>query len=173
MMKVKVLSEHGYDEAMLGLSLSYNRPVKEMPKVARKLGVHSADSGHQKFLEFLTVYLDITAPRYWWQQYDTYRIMSKASESTMHTVMKRALTQDNFVVPIYQNTLDRLNYLIKLKNFNQLKVELSEGFLQRRVVKTDYKTLNHIYRQRKDHRLVEWAMFFEKINLKHSEFAIF
>lgn len=172
-MKVEVLSEHGYDEAMLGLSLSYNRPVERMPQTAKRLMAHPGDSGHQKFLEFLTVYLDITAPRYWWQQFDTYRIMSKASESTMHTVMKGELTQDDFVVPIHKQILDRLNYLIEICNFNQLKVELPEGFLQRRVVKTDYKTLNHIYRQRKDHRLVEWAMFFEKINLKHPEFAIF
>ena len=71
-MKIKILKEAGYDEALLGLSLSYNTKIERMDKVAAKL--YCKDGGHNKFLESICVWLDITAARYWWQEFDTYRI---------------------------------------------------------------------------------------------------
>lgn len=157
-MKVEILREAGYEEAMLGLSLSRNKPVEDMPAVAVKL--HDKDGGHNKFLETICVWLDVTMPRYFWCQFDTYRIgMTKQSESTMYTVLHRPLIQADFSYPIPDETLTRLNTLITWKNFTMLKNELPEGFLQRRIVTTNYKTLRNIINQRKNHRLNEWRFF--------------
>lgn len=169
-MNVKILREAGYEQAMLGLSLSYKADVSRMPARAVKLA--PMDGGHNKFLEAMCVWLDIRAPRYWWSQFDTYRAgMSKQSESTMHTLMRRPLTQNDFEQSIDPEILGILNAKIWTENFNGVKRCLPEAFLQRRVVTTNYKTLRHVYRQRHDHKLSEWQDFCDALrNLKHREF---
>lgn len=169
-MRVKILSEHGYDEAMLGLSLSYNQPIEKMENVAIRLA--PKDGGHNKFLESIFVWVDIVAPRYWWQQFDAYRIgVTKQSESTMHTLVKRPLTQNDFseVIPAWY--MDYLNNLIEEKRFFILKSCLPEGFLQRRIVCLNYKSIRHIMKQRGLHKLFEWREFcLAMVNgLKHGE----
>ena len=169
-MEVKVLREAGYNEAMLGLSLSYRTDVNRMPKVARRLAYKGGS--HAKFLESICVWLDITAPRYWWQQFDTYRVgMTKQSESTMHTILERKLTVKDFSRPIPIQTLDRLNGLMRDGLFAQLKVELPEGFRQRRIICTNYQTIRRIINQRKTHRLCEWHDFIDQLvpQLEHPE----
>lgn len=117
-------------------------------------------AGHDKFMEQIIHYLVIEAPRYWWSQFDTYRVgTSKSSESTMHTLMKKPLTQSNFQLPIGDAALANLNDLIASKKFNEAKNALPEGFLQTRLVVTNAKTLRNMYLQRKDHRLEEWKYF--------------
>jgi len=161
-MIVNKLNECGYDEAMIGLSLSYGKKPDGMHQVASKLA--SKGDGHNKFLESMVVWLDIIAPRYWWQQFDTYRIgITKQSASTMHTLMNRELTQADFQIAIDYGTLEHLNYLITTKQFDLLKNELPEGFLQRRIVCLNYKTLRNIIKQRKTHKLVEWQMFIKNV----------
>ena len=161
-MKVVVLNEAGYDEAMLGLSLSYNQPVENMPTVANKLA--HKDDGHNKFLESIVVWLDITAPRYWGQQFDTYRIgVTKQSESTMHTLRQHRLTQDNFAHTVPDQWLNWINSALDNASLSYIKGLLPEGFLQRRIVCTNYKALRHIIKQRKNHRLSEWQFFISEI----------
>ncbi len=161
-MNVEILKEAGYEEAMLGLSLSHLQPVEDMPAIAYRLAYK--DAGHNKFLESIVVWLDIAAPRYWWQQFDTYRVgITKQSESTMHTLMNRKLKRSDFEYPIHLDTLRRLNELIEGGYFEMLKSDLPEGFLQRRIVCTNYKVLRHIVLQRKDHRLPEWQFFISEI----------
>ena len=170
-MIVRVLHECGYEQAMLGLSLSFDKPVGDMPKVAEKM--YCKEGGHNKFLESIVVWLDVTAPRYWWQQMDTYRTgVTKQSESTMHTMMKRELTQDDFQLPLHTGILTWINMLIRQKQFDKLKATLPEGFLQRRILCTNYQTLRRIIKQRRDHRLKEWQYFIEEImdQLHHQEF---
>lgn len=158
-MQVKILTERGYDEAMLGLSLSYNQPTERMPTVTGKL-LKTGRDGEKKFLEFISVWLDITAPRYWWQQFDTYRIgVSRQSESTMHTILRKPLEQGDFAQPIPEVFLGTLNHLIREREFTLVKNLLPEGFLQRRIVCTNYGALVRIFGQRHDHRLAEWQMF--------------
>lgn len=157
-MTVSILTEAGYNEALLGLSLSHNAPIDRMPRVAHKLA--PKDGGHNKILESISVWMDIKAPRYWWQEFDTYRVgVTKQSESTMHTLMKRELTQEDFVEPISGRVLTVLNEMIQFKEFRNAKVHLPEGFLQRRIVCTNYKALRHIILQRYRHRLPEWQVF--------------
>lgn len=161
-MKVEILREAGYDEAILGLSLSYNTTIESAEEVAVRL--YDKDGGHNKFLESIVVWLDITAPTFWWIQMDTYRVgMTKQSQSTMHTVMRRPLTQSDFWLPIPPHTLNGLNELIAAGNFVQLINNLPKGHCQRRIVCTNYKALRHIVSQRHDHQLVEWQFFVEAV----------
>ena len=161
-MDVCVLKEHGYDEAMLGLSLSYGQDPERMPTVANRLAFKG--DGHSKFLESMVVWLDINAARYWWSHCDTYRAgISKQSQSTMHTITKHYLTQSDFehaVLPMY---LDHLNTLVTAKDWQKLKWDLPESFLQRRIVCLNYAVLQRIIRQRRTHKLIEWTTFIEAI----------
>ncbi len=170
-MQVKVLYEAGHEQSLLGLSLSYEQSLDKMEGVAEKLA--QRDNGENKFLESIVVWLDVTAPRYWWQQFDTYRVgITKQSGSTMHTILKRILMQDDFERPLPLQTLARLNELVLSRDFENLKNELPEGFLQRRIVCTNYKALRHIIQQREKHRLGAWQLFCHEIQVQvqHPEY---
>ena len=175
-MRVQILREAGYEEAMLGLSLSWASNKDRSAEIATKLAYKHG--GHNKFLESMVVWIDIVAPRYWWSEMDTYRVgVTKQSESTMHTITKRHLNQSDFERPV---ELDRINNLIdeyhridsdKKSFLVWIKNTLPEGFLQRRIVCTNYKALQNIYHQRKSHRLPEWSVFCDSLlGLEHSEF---
>jgi hypothetical protein len=165
-----ILSEHGYEEAMLGLSLSYNTSIDRAKEVALKLA--HKQGGHNNFLESIYVWLDIRMPRYWWVQMDSYRMKAQSSESTMHTLLKKELTQENFVEHIPETLLQHLNWLIEIKDLRRTKRMLPEGFLQRRIVCVSYKTLQNIVRQRETHKLEEWEAFIEVLReeIKYKEF---
>lgn len=156
-MNIRVLKESGHEESMLGLSLSFGSDPSKLKLTAMSLA--RKDGGHNKFLESIIVWLDVTAPRFWWSQADTYRLSSKNSESTMHTVTKRKLTQKDFQYPIPVTILDTLNMYIEAKDLRMIKNMLPEGFLQRRVWCVSYKTLKNIISQRMDHKLPEWKLF--------------
>lgn len=187
-MTVTVLEEAGFLQALMGLGLSHgltsDQPVgdslltcqTEAKLKTRAAALATFDGGHNKFLESIQVWLDVRAPRYWWQEFDTYRIgVTKQSESTMHTLGKRLLNQNDFVEPIPMAILDKLNWLVdryqactrfKLAPevvWRELKGLLPEGFLQRRVISTNYKALRGIYFQRRNHKLLEWQLFFKAV----------
>ena len=157
---VKVLREAGHEEALLGMSLSHGTCKDRAARAAR---LAPKQGGHNKFLESIILWLDVRAARYWWQQADTYRVATKQSESTMHTILKRPLMQGDFARLIHQPTLDRLNGLLQDQRFEQLKNELPEGFLQRRIWCMSYKTLQNICMQRQHHRLREWPEFVQQV----------
>jgi hypothetical protein len=157
-MIISTITVAGYDEALLGLSLSYKADYQNMSQLAERLA--HRQGGHNKFLESIIAWLDINAPRYWWSQFDTYRHATKQSESTMHTLKRRLLTQADFETRIKEEYLDYLNSLIETKaHIKQIKAALPEGFLQRRIVCTSYKTLQNIFHQRCTHRLDDWTQF--------------
>lgn len=170
-MNVLVLKESGYEEAMLGISLSFNSDIDRMGSRAERLA--PLDMGHNKFLESICVWLDIDAPRYWWSQFDTYRIgVTKQSESTMHTLTKRELTQDDFEIPVHPTILGIVNGYIRDGYLIDAKANLPEAFLQRRVVCTNYKSLRGVVKQRASHKLPEWQIFVQKLEeqLSHPEY---
>lgn len=170
-MNVKILKECGYEEALLGLSLSYNRDPEDMVSVSK--GLYVKDGGHNGFLESIYIWLDINAPRYWWSEADRYRLTTKQSESTMHTILKTPLTNDNFEGgEILDNYLAYLNQLIRDKEFVKLKRALPESFLQRRVWVMNYKVLRNIMWQRYNHKLEEWQIFCRECynQVEHKEF---
>ena len=94
---------------------------------------------HAKAIRGLMVYVEIDAPRYWWQEMDTYRIGSErlSSASTMHIQGKGLSTEE----------------LVAMKD------ALPEGTMQKRVQMFSYQTLRRIYFQRRDHRLPHWHVF--------------
>ena len=171
-MDVKIVEEHGHTTAVEGIGLSYNitdfdRLVNIGGRLAHRQG------GHNKFLESIGVWLDIRAPRYWWQEFDTYRVgMTKQSESTMHTLFKKELFPSDFTPETPPRCIALLNTQIRLYRDAEdpdirdhllrcIKAALPEGYLQRRIVFTNYKVLQHMCWQRRHHRLEEWHTFIE------------
>ncbi|MBU1050661.1 hypothetical protein KKG90_11635 [Candidatus Bipolaricaulota bacterium] len=169
-MNLLILEEHGYSAALLGLCLSYNQNPDRMPEVAKKLCFKG--DGHNKFLESIVVWIDMDAPRYFWLQFDTYRVgVSKQSESTMHTMTSRPLQQTDFEYPIPEAHLQHLNALIAEGQWQAAKRDLPESFLQRRIVCLNYMVLQRMIRQRESHRLAEWRAFVNGVlrQAEHSE----
>ncbi len=170
-MRVLVLEEHGHDSALLGLSLSHRQDPAKMPVVARRLAL--LGDGHNKFLESIVVWLDIAAPRYFWQEFDTYRIgVTRQSESTMHTMTQRPLAQADFAHPVPDAHLAHLNRLIAEGRWEETKWQLPESFLQRRIVSASYLALQRVVRQRASHRLPEWRAFIDALlaSVEHPEY---
>lgn len=184
-MDLKIIQEQGYYEALFGLGLSYGitselnmaqflnsgRYRDKLKEVASKLC--KKDGGHNKFLESIQIWVDVIAPRYFWQEADTYRVGStKQSESTIHTIIKKELSEVNFEGRIDKDILNILNTEIKNKNFEFVKHHLPESFLQRRIWNLNYKTLRNIINQRTGHKLKEWNIFITSIKeqVNHPEF---
>jgi len=168
---VEKIEEAGFTAAMVGLALNKNQSPERMPGIAKKLS--AMDLGHNKFLEHLMVWVTVIAPRYWWQDADTYRLTSKQSQSTNHTVMRRPLTSDDFEdEDVDYDTLWRLNSFIEDKKFLRLKKYLPEGFLQAREWRLDYKTIRGIILQRRNHVLPHWQEFIKQLLalVDHPEF---
>jgi hypothetical protein len=171
-MIASVIREAGFKEAMLGLSLSYGQTWEPddgmgwLKGYELMLKLSGRDKGHNKYLESIVVWLDMTAPRYFWSEFDTYRVgVTKQSESTMHTIKRNPLTQLDFVARIKAEYLDYLNALIEdCAPIEKIKAALPEGFLQRRIVCTNYKALRTIYTQRRKHKLHEWKMFCQDLD---------
>ena len=177
-MKVKVLSESGYNEAVLGFSLSYNTTIERTKTILPKYAF--GIPGENKFLESIVLWIDINAPLFLWTEFDTYRVgITKQSESTMHTLAKTELTFDNFEYSFLEFYLAYLNLTRKeVLNGNitidNLKSVLPSGFLQRRIVSMNYKCLQNIYNQRRNHRLPQWKYFCTEMlhQIEHPEFII-
>lgn len=161
-MKINIVKEAGYEIALEGISLSYKQPIANMEAVSRK--IFNKEDGSNKFLESIILWIDIVAPRYWWIQMDSYRVgITKQSEATLHSIMNKQVTIDNFEGNIPRNTIERLNQLISENDLYQLKRELPEAFLQRRIICTNYLTLRRIIRQRRKEYFKEWNLFITEI----------
>ena len=162
MMEVDKMGEAGYIEALYGLALSHGRVQEEMPSVAERLC--AKDGGHNKFLESMVTWWRIRAPRYWWQEFDTYRVgATKQSESTMHTLMRRELDRTDFVPGVSQDIIDEVNKSIADGDLSAAKKNLPEGFMQTRIVCVNYKALRNMIVQRRAHRLREWQVFISEV----------
>lgn len=177
-MQVKVLREAGYEESLLGLSLSHNRPAEEMSQVAEKL--YCKDDSESKFLRHIDVWLQVDAPRYWWMEMAEYRIGQHwiddwewQSESTMHTLMK-GISDEDFVEGTNPYSIDCVESHIRNNNFLRAKANLPEGFIQARVVKTNYQAIRRIIKQRRGHKLPEWQEFITLVleQIEHREFFV-
>lgn len=175
-MKVRVREEAGLMNALLGMALSYwdqdgdldswwdeSRKIKAFD---RSVKLAFMQGGHNKFLESIQVWVEIRATRAFWQEFDTYRAgVTKQSASTMHTLKKRNLTVDDFSTNTDQLVISTFNVLLNAYNndINKIKDNLPEGFLQTRIVCTNYKVLQHIIWQRHNHRYKAWREFCEQL----------
>lgn len=167
--------EAGFEEALLGMSLSFYDHAKDLDtwwdeekytkayKRSKKLAFRGG--GHNKFLESIQVWILIQAPRDFWSEFDTYRSgVSKQSASTMHTLDKRIAVKADFDPETTDVAIENLNALINAKaSVSTIKKNLPEGWLQERMVSTNYKTLQNIVAQRHNHRLKQWPQFIEEL----------
>ena len=187
-MRINILKEEGFKEALLGLGLSYDVTsnifsVDEMINIQQKLyeislKLYNKEGGHNKFLESIQIWVDIDAPRYFWSEYDTFRVgTSKQSESTMHTIKKKEFTINMFEtnsksLKIFNELIPILNRVRVLEDTETIKQILPEAFLQRRIVSTNYKVLRNIIYQRRNHKLKLWPEFchFMVENVEHPEY---
>lgn len=137
-------------------------------KLARTLV--KAGKEHRKFLRQIFISVDVTAPRYWWSEFDTYGIgVTKNSCSTMHKINAYPFTIDMFeldeIFPYDSilNTIKKLEELRQLYNKNKdirylraIKQRLPESFLQKRTLTLNYEVVFELVRQREHHLLSEW-----------------
>lgn len=134
-----------------------------------------AGSDHRKFIRQIFVSVDVTAPLYWWKEYDTYKVGTVAnSTSTMHKITSKAFTREDFSCDkMSKETLAKFDeviaYLEALRNkYLETKDKqdwydiiqfLPSSYNQMRTCTLNYENLRNIYASRKHHKLKEWHVF--------------
>ena len=145
--------------------------------------VANAGTDHRKSMRMMPVYVRITAPLYWWKEFDTYKVGTVANScSTMHKIMDKEFTLEDFSVERMSDYLlvgvealvDTLNTLRDLyinydkyddpetpkqKIWDSVIQLLPSSYNQTRNVMMNYEVLANIYKSRKDHKLDEWREF--------------
>lgn len=142
-----------------------------------------AGADHRKFLRMINVTMDISAPTYWWAEFDTYKIGTvRNSCSFMHKGTSNPFCIDDFsccagdidnteqVATTWQIVVNTLNELrekyLETKDktiFQEIRNLLPSGYMQRSTVQLNYEVLLNMYKSRKNHRLQEWRDFCEWI----------
>ncbi len=209
MLKVEKLTVHGFEEAIRGMRNPYDSWDKSDTTIDYETG--SVDVGdndillmrklvaggpvHAKFRRMITVSMDITAPLYWWKEFDTYKVGTVANScSTMHTIMNKEFTPEDFSCErligdpddyaftpayIFSETIRMLNYMrekyLKEKGIVDNKITeetwwqviqlLPSSYNQKRTVLLNYEVLSNIYMWRKNHKLDEWHQFIDAISV--------
>ena len=155
--------------------------------------LRNCGTDHRKFMRMITVYMDITAPLYWWKEYDTYKVGTVANScSTMHKISAKEFTLDDFShehlsyrsIHLLSDIIGALNdyryihldrtagdsyveedgRVIKEKDaWWQMIQLLPSSYNQRRTVMLNYEVLANMYKSRKNHKLDEWRTFCEYI----------
>ena len=166
--KIQYLTDFGVNiligENDLGL-------MQRLIKAAVKEG-----NSHSKFLRQIMVCVDITAPLYWWKEFDTYRVGTVAiSTSTMHKMASKPITLDCFDIDDYCpeviTSKEEIDYFIQFleglrikyletkdkKYWKELIRWLPEGWMQTRTVTLNYQVLRQMYWDRHKHKLNEWS----------------
>ena len=137
-----------------------------------------AGNEHRKFMRQIFVSVDITAPIYWWKEFDTYKVGTVAnSTSTMHKIHSKPFEMSDFstdhmtdaTLEIMQKNIDfleglRKDYVItKDKSLWYSIIQLlPESYNQTRTVTMTYENIHNMYFQRKNHKLTEWSESFIK-----------
>lgn len=141
--------------------------------------LRNAGTDHRKFMRMITVYVDITAPLYWWKEFDTYKVGTVANScSTMHKIHEKEFTLEDFSHEHLENSwLVHLKETIKLLNeardayywcntdakkewWWQMIQLLPSSYNQKRTVMLNYEVLANIYKSRNNHKLDEWSVGF-------------
>lgn len=134
-----------------------------------------AGSDHRKYLRMVFVSVDVTAPLYWWKEYDTYKVATVAnSTSTMHKIHSKPFSMDDFscdhmtdgtkkfmetIVAELENIRLRFKETKSKDDWYDMIQLLPSSYNQMRTCTFNYETLINIYRARKNHKLSEWHTF--------------
>jgi hypothetical protein len=140
----------------------------------------SAGTDHRKFMRMIPVYMDITAPLYWWKECDTYKVGTVANScSTMHKIHDKPFELDDFshermssvgvklltdhVIPFLEECRKWYNTAedaeVKREYWDDMIQALPSSYNQKRTIFTNYEVLRNMYRARKNHKLPEWREF--------------
>ena len=203
MIQIKTLEVCGFMNAIIGMRNAMNSWAKidssytfpdgefvlgpEDKKLMMKL--RNAGTDHRKFMRMIVVYADITAPLYWWKEFDTYKVGTVANScSTMHKIADKEFTLSDFShehlsdgeygnIELLKSIITCLNvardWFIKTKDKTwwwQMIQLLPSSYNQKRTVMLNYEVLANIYKSRKNHKLDEWRDFCKWIEtLPYSE----
>lgn len=142
--------------------------------------LRNAGTDHRKFMRMITVYVDITAPLYWWKEFDTYKVGTVANScSTMHKIADKRFERKDFSIEHLENC-DEQHWMVCIDNvISSLNVArekyletkdkkywwqmiqlLPSSYNQKRTVMLNYEVLANIYKSRKNHKLDEWSVGF-------------
>ena len=205
MIKIENIDVYGFGAAIRGarnpknswhlMDSGYNNGEFEIGEndydLLRRLTI--AGPEHRKWNRMVTVTMDITAPLYWWKEYDTYKVGTVADScSTMHKLQAKKFELDDFSYEhLLDNSLDALVDVIDILNYHreafntyedeyahdkkdywwQMIQLLPASYNQKRTVHLNYEVLGTIYHQRRHHKLDEWHVFCDTIKtLPYSEF---
>ena len=205
MIKIENIDVYGFETAIRGarnpmnswdkMDSCYNNGEFEIGENDYKLLKNLTIAGpeHRKWNRMVTVTMDITAPLYWWKEYDTYKVGTVANScSTMHKIQAKKFELDDFSYEhLLDNSLDALVDVIDILNYHreafntyedeyahdkkdywwQMIQLLPTSYNQKRTVHLNYEVLGTIYHQRRHHKLDEWHVFCDMIKtLPYSEF---
>lgn len=183
-------SDTDYNFADCNTCLHANKKACDMTKDCIIIGPNDlnlmqnlckAGTDHRKFMRMITVYVDITAPLYWWKEFDTYKVGTVANScSTMHKIHAKKFTTDDFslehvdddiIDQPFTKILDCLNVFRNLYLLNKDKEDwwqmiqlLPSSYNQKRTIMLNYEVLRNMYHARKNHKLDEWHDFCDWIN---------
>lgn len=148
-----------------------------------------AGTDHGKFLRMITVYTDVTAPLYWWKEYDTYKVGTVADScSTMHKIQSKEFVREDFscehlternlktldmIIEVLNESRDAFNRSLKKDDWWQMIQMLPSSFNQKRTISLNYAVLRNMYHSRKAHKLDEWRTYCQWIEtLPYSQLII-
>ena len=183
---------YGLEESIIGakypMSTSIENLTSDMTKGIHALGMSEIGSGHDNWLNGPTVIFDLTATNKFWVEMERYHFIDFiSSQSTMHRITKFDLSKsyikyvDDRIIDIMQEKINEYNRIAETGNDEDKKLlpELylrilysnPAGFTLTARMRTNYRQLKTIYRQRHDHRLPEWRELCEELKkLPYSEF---
>ncbi len=182
MIKIENLKVYGFESAMSGMrnpmnswglgDTKDNHIGKNDLELLKRLV--KAGSDHRKVLRQMFISCDITAPLYWWKEFDTYKVgVTSNSQSTMHKLCSRPLMKHDFSFEdmhendcIVNEVIDNLNARIhdyqitKNKNLWRTIIQLLPcAYNQVRTITMNYENVLNMYQQRKHHKLAEWRNY--------------
>ena len=151
--------------------------------------LRAAGIDHRKFMRMIEVYVDITAPLYWWKEFDTYKVGTVANScSTMHKIAAKEFTLEDFShehlqkdsVAVLESVIHTLNVHREWFNNKVLddpKIDwwqmiqlLPSSYNQKRTIMLSYEVLANMYKSRRHHKLDEWHTLCDWIeDLPYSE----
>ena len=135
----------------------------------------AAGSDHRKFLRQIFVSMDITAPLYWWKEFDTYKVGTVANScSTMHKIQAKEFTREDFssdrmdgatlaildtVVAWLESERKKFLETKDTQSWHNMIQLLPSSYNQMRTVTLNYENLINMYYARRNHKLAEWHVF--------------
>mgnify|MGYP003415379117 FL=1 len=197
MIKIENIDVYGFETAIRGarnpmnswdrMDSGYNNGKFEIGENDYKLLKNLTIAGpeHRKWNRMITVTMDITAPLYFFIEWDTYKVGTVANScSTMHKIQAKKFEMSDFSVEhlrslrVMHEIIDELNFYRDKFNKDKKKEDwwemiqlLPTSYNQKRTVHLNYEVLGTIYHQRRHHKLDEWHVFCDTIKtLPYSEF---